>query len=768
MEGFSNLSRDALTVIQIASAETRDRQHFYLGVEHIVLALCKIPNRQLERMMSRLEIDRKVLRQHLGELPSRDEPPLWGDSLKVTPRTTRIMQLAQSLAEQSGKGAVSPVNVLEAVLLEGRSIPVRIMCDLGMATQDAMAKVIEDDASAPSSAGSVERTRSRTPYIDEFGRDLCDLARRGELRPVIGRKAEMLAVVRVLARHERNNPLLIGDPGVGKTCVVEGLAQRAISEDGPRPLRGKRIVQLAPSALVAGTQYRGEFEKRLETILQEARDSGDIVLFFDEMHTLLGAGAAGSGTIDASNMLKPVLARGEIACIAATTTEEYHRHVENDAALARRFEIVTIPEPSPEETVEMLCGLRPTLEEHHQITIGDEVLEEVVRLAERYIGDRFLPDKAVDILDRACAELTIQSLTGSGGQVGERVLTTAIVARVISQATGIPVGVLSKEDAEGLLHLESELATRVLGQDEALAKVTECVIAGRELGFPNRPDGVLLFLGPTGVGKTEVAKALAAALFGSERHLVRIDMSEYREPHNVARLIGAPPGYIGHDEEGQLTGAVRRRPYTVILMDEVEKAHPDVMHLFLQVFDDARLTDNRGRTVDFSHAIIIMTSNLASREVAAARRPLGFQSPAEEAPEAQHEATKAVAEKALEQAFPPELLNRIDEVVVFQPLSRETVRRIVDLVVSEIENELAQRQLRLEVAEDLADLFAERGYDETYGARELRRTVDRLLRKPLAQFTLETQPPPGATIYATRQGEQTSFSLTSEPDSQGE
>jgi len=595
--------------------------------------------------------------------------------------------------------------------------------------------------------------------LDAFGRDLTAEAREGKLRPAIGRKAELLALVQILARQTKNNPLLVGEPGVGKTCLVEALAQRAVRDDAPEPLRGKRVVEVPMGPLVGGAWYRGAFEERLEALIKEATAHPEVILFLDEVHTLVGAGAAGAGSLDAANILKPALGRGDIHCIGATTEKEYRLHIERDAALERRFEVVRIGEPSQEETLEILAGLQPSLESHHGLSIEREALHEAVRLGARFLPDRRFPDKAVDLVDRACSQKRLQSLTVIDRQPRPGPVTKADIAQVVSQKTGVPVGSLTGAEAETLRHLEERLRQRVVGQDEAVRVVAETVAAARQLGSRQRPSGVFLFLGPTGVGKTELAKALAAALFGGEGELLRFDMSEYGERHTVSRLLGAPPSYVGYDEGGQLTEAVRRRPYSVLLFDEVEKAHPDVVNVFLQLFDDGRLTDGHGRTVDFSNTLVIMTSNLGSEGGGEAQRGVGFRARQEVPAVEQRETYLAAVRRAVTQAFRPEFVNRIDELVVFNSLSAENLGEIVVLLLREVEAQVAERGLQLEVTDEVRDLLIEEGYSPIYGARELRRAVQRLVRKPLSQFLLRETLPAGTTVRVLRSDKETQFQL---------
>ncbi|HEY8498820.1 MAG TPA: AAA family ATPase, partial [Limnochordales bacterium] len=639
-------------------------------------------------------------------------------------------------------------------------------------------------------------TRGRkTPTLDQYGRDLTELAREGKLDPVIGREQEIQRVIQVLSRRTKNNPVLIGEPGVGKTAIAEGLAQKIVAGDVPETLLNKRVVTLDLAAVVAGSKFRGEFEERLKKVMDEIRNSGDIILFIDEMHTIVGAGAA-EGAIDASNILKPALARGELQCIGATTIDEYRKHIEKDAALERRFQPIMVDEPTVEETIAILQGLRDRYEAHHRVKITDEALVAAARLSDRYVTDRFLPDKAIDLIDEAGSRVRLQALIAppelkqleeaiqeiqtekeaaikneefekaaalrdkeqqmreelerkrqewkNSRSRTEGVVTAEDIAQVVSAWTGIPVSKLQQEETERLLHLEEILHARVVGQDEAIDAVARAIRRARAgLKDPRRPIGSFIFLGPTGVGKTELAKALAEALFGDEDAMIRIDMSEYMERHTVSRLVGAPPGYVGYEEGGQLTERVRRRPYSVILLDEIEKAHPEVFNVLLQVLEDGRLTDAKGRTVDFRNTVVIMTSNVGAQEIHRQAR-LGFRATQDE-----RDAYETMKKKVLDElrrTFRPEFLNRIDEVIVFHALTKEHIRQIIDILLKRVAKELEERGIKVEFTDAAKEVLADEGFDPDFGARPLRRAIQRLVENPLSDEMLKGRFQEGDTV----------------------
>ncbi|MFI2238856.1 ATP-dependent Clp protease ATP-binding subunit [Streptomyces chrestomyceticus] len=741
-----------------------------LDTVHLLWAATQVdPGRQL---LAQAGADPDALAEQVEQsLPAGDgvgEP-------RLTPAAKRALLRAHAKSQEAGASYIGPEHIVAAVVEDPSSGAAGMLGSEGTGARR--------DRKGPGRAdgGSAGGGSSATPTLDEYGRDLTEEARAGRLDPVVGRAQEIEQTVEILSRRSKNNPVLLGDPGVGKTAIVEGLAQRVVSGDVPKTLRGRRVVALDLPGLVAGSKYRGEFEERLKKVIDEVTEAQEsIILFIDELHTVVGAGGGGEGSMDAGNILKPALARGDLSLVGATTLEEYRKNIEKDAALERRFQPVIVPEPTVDETVEILHGLRDSYEAHHGVRFTDAALESAAVLSDRYITDRFLPDKAIDLLDQAGArvalrggddspeadeaqeELTrlnrekdeavhnedydraaglkrqidatqerLSGLDGERSPVAE--VTEEDIAEVVSRRTGIPVAQLTATERERLIRLEETLHARVVGQDEAVTAVAQAVRRGRAgMGDPDRPTGSFLFLGPTGVGKTELAKAIAEILFGQEDRLIRFDMSEFQERHTVSRLVGSPPGYVGYDEAGQLTEAVRRKPYSVLLFDEVEKAHPDVFNLLLQVLDDGRLTDAQGRTVDFRHTVVIMTSNLASQLI------LNHHGAVEEIRE------DLMAE--LRSHFRPEFLNRIDEVVVFHALTRENLVRIVDLLLERSRRRLHAQQVGLEVTEGAKEWLAEQGYQPEFGARPLRRTIQTELDNRLSNMLLDGQVGPGDTV----------------------
>jgi ATP-dependent Clp protease ATP-binding subunit ClpC len=725
------LSDRSENVLAAATLESAGLRNSYLGVEHLFLGLAHECEDEFTKAFESVDAN---LPSFLDALRSRvrAQAELRRDGGPTqSPRLHRVLKLARNLAAGSGSPLLEPVHFLEAIFQEGRSVPLRLLRSLHVDVQD-LREAIALEPEAPPAAP--------TELLEQFGRDLTALAARKRLAPVIGRDNEMELLAQVLLRKNKNNPVLVGEAGVGKTAVVEGFAQRIVSGDVPEPFHGRRIVELSLGSLVAGTKYRGQFEERLVGILRELAAHPEIIVFLDELHMLVGAGAAGGGeSLDASNMVKPALARGEFRCIGATTIEEYRRFIEKDAALERRFEKVLVDEPTPAETLEILSQVRAGFEAHHGVAILPEALRAAVDLTVTHVPERRLPDKALDAVDQACAGKRIRRYSQKSGEdrSGTREamsLSANDVASTISQWTGIPLERLGVEIDRDALGLEAELLERVHGQDEAVAAVARTIFTAQAgLADTTRPVGIFLFMGPTGVGKTHLAKCLAEVLFDDPGRLVRIDMSEYMEAHAVSNLIGAPPGYVGHEREGVLISALRTHPHCVVLFDEVEKAHPKVFDLFLQIMEEGRLTGTHGKSADFRQAVVILTSNLVLEEPP--KKTLGF-SP--EGAKAANDSDPMDTREVLTFALRPELVNRIDEIVTFKPLDLAALRRIVDHYLDGIRAHLEGRRVKLELDEGVGDLLLERGYRPEWGARELRRCVDRLIRQPLARALLES------------------------------
>jgi ATP-dependent Clp protease ATP-binding subunit ClpC len=711
----------------------------------------------------------------------------FSEGFGYTPRTKRIMELSFYEARNLGHNYIGTEHLLLALIREGEGVAARILKDLDIDLQDVreqLINVLKEEGGEPRE--TVKRRKSDTPTLDQFGRDLTEMAREGNLDPVVGREREIERVLQILARRTKNNPVLIGEPGVGKTAIVEGLAQRIVEGNIPELLRDKRVVTLDLSAMVAGTKYRGEFEERLKTVMEEIRKANNIILFIDEMHTIIGAGAA-EGAIDASNILKPALSRGEIQTIGATTLDEYRKHVEKDPALERRFQPVMVGEPSKEEAVQILFGLRDKYEAHHKVRITDEAIRSAVELSARYISDRYLPDKAIDLIDEAASRVRLQAFTPppdlkeleekletlkkekeeavmnqnfekaakirdqeqsirdqierekerwkTENTTNKGCVTEEHIAHIVSSWTGIPVRKLEQEESERLLKMEEILHGRVIGQDEAVRAVSSSIRRARAgLKDPKRPIGSFMFLGPTGVGKTELCRALAEALFGDEDAMIRIDMSEYSERHTVSRLIGAPPGYVGYEEGGQLTERVRRRPYSVILLDEIEKAHTDVFNILLQILEDGRLTDGKGRTVDFKNTVIVMTSNVGAHTIRK-QKTLGF-TVAEDMAAGEYEKMKENIMEELRRVFRPEFLNRLDEIIVFHALEEVHLNQIATLMLNNVAQRLKEKDIYLEVTDAAKALMIKQGFDPVYGARPLRRVIQKTLEDNLSEEIL--------------------------------
>jgi ATP-dependent Clp protease ATP-binding subunit ClpC len=771
--------------------------HAYIGTEHVLWGLAKEGTGVAASVLMLNNITPERIGQKIIELIGRGDGS--NAALSYTPRTKRVLELSYAETRRMGQNFIGTEHILIGMLREGESVAVRIITELGVDIRklyDNIIAMLNEDTPAAVNANKPRAVEVETPTLDQFGRDLTVLVRDGKVDPVIGRDKEIERVIQILSRRTKNNPCLIGEPGVGKTAICEGLAQKIVEGNVPETLKDKRVVTLDLSSMVAGAKYRGEFEDRLKKSIEEIRNAGNVILFIDELHTIVGAGAA-EGAIDAANILKPLLARGEIQIIGATTLDEYRKHIEKDAALERRFQPITVGEPTEEEAIDILKGIRDKYEAHHQVKITDKAIEAAVRLSTRYISDRFLPDKAIDLIDEASSRVRLQSFTAPPdlkdlerrieelhqmkedaivsqeyekaasfrdeenklkeelnsrmeawkmrNQQDTQMVTEEEIAGIICSWTGIPVARLAQEESERLRNLESVLHQRVIGQEDAVKAVAKAIRRGRVgLKDPKRPVGSFIFSGPTGVGKTELSKALAEALFGDESQMIRIDMSEYMEKHNVSRLVGSPPGYVGYDEGGQLTEKVRRKPYAVVLFDEIEKAHPDVFNMLLQILDDGRLTDSTGRTVDFRNTVIIMTSNVGAREIVEPKR-MGFGNIEENAARDYEDMKKNVMTE-LKKTFRPEFLNRIDEIIVFHPLAREEITRIADLMLGEVSKRMKNNNIEIRYSEEAKNFIANKGYDKTYGARPLKRTIQEMIEDKLAEEILDGNIREGDTV----------------------
>jgi ATP-dependent Clp protease ATP-binding subunit ClpC len=802
---FERFTERARQVVVLAQEEARTLKHNYIGTEHILLGLLREEEGLAARVLESLDITVERVRGQVVRIVGSGEEVTSGQ-IPFTPRAKKVLELALREALSLGHNYIGTEHILLGLVRENEGVAARILLDFDADSEKIRNEVIRmlsgpsrgrggGAATAGGPAGPEGKKSSK--LLDQFGRNLTKLAADGKLDPVVGRETEIERIMQILSRRTKNNPVLIGEPGVGKTAVVEGLAQRITNSEVPELLKNKQIYTLDLAALVAGSKYRGEFEERLKKVMKEITQRGDIILFIDELHNLVGAGAA-EGAIDAASILKPALARGELQTIGATTLDEYRKYLERDAALERRFQQIRVDEPSVEQTVEILKGLRDRYEQHHKVTITDEALAAAGELADRYIADRFLPDKAIDLIDEAASRMRIKSMTAppanreleleiettrrekeaaieaqefekaanlrdkerrltnkkreleeqwEAGETGaERPsIGEEEIADIVSMWTGIPVFKLTEAETAKLMRMEEELHKRVIGQHPAIEVISKAIRRSRAgLKDPKRPTGSFVFLGPSGVGKTELARTLAEFLFGDEDAMTRIDMSEYMEKHAVSRLVGSPPGYIGYDEGGQLTEAVRRKPYCVLLLDEIEKAHPDVFNILLQILEDGRLTDSQGRTVDFRHAIVIMTSNIGAQEIAR-NTPLGFAVSDDETGISYDDMKNRIMSE-LKKVFRPEFLNRIDDVVVFHKLQREEIKQIVELLLVRIRHSMAQRELQLDLTEEAKDMLVEKGWDPAMGARPLRRAIQRYIEDPLADFVLRSELPPGSTV----------------------
>ena len=803
---FERFTDRARRVVVLAQEEARMLNHNYIGTEHILLGLIHEGEGVAAKGLEALGISLEGVRAQVEEIIGQGQQAPSGH-IPFTPRAKKVLELSLREALQLGHNYIGTEHILLGLIREGEGVAAQVLVKLGADLNRVRQQVIQllsgyQGKEAATSGGPAEGTPSTSLVLDQFGRNLTQAAREGKLDPVIGRETEIERVMQVLSRRTKNNPVLIGEPGVGKTAVVEGLAQAIYKNDVPETLKDKQLYSLDLGALVAGSRYRGDFEERLKKVLKEIKTRGDIILFIDEIHTLVGAGAA-EGAIDAASILKPMLARGELQTIGATTLDEYRKHVEKDAALERRFQPIQVKEPSVAHTIEILKGLRDRYETHHRVSITDGALAAAANMADRYVSDRFLPDKAIDLIDEAGSRLRIKRMTAPAelrafddkiaearkakesaidGQdfegaaalrdkektlIAEKVeaeknwkatdldkvteVDEELIAQVLSASTGIPIFKLTEEETARLLRMEDELHRRVIGQDQAIKSLSKAIRRTRAgLKDPKRPGGSFIFAGPSGVGKTELSRTLASFLFGDETALIQLDMSEYSERHTASRLFGAPPGYVGYDEGGQLTEKVRRRPFSVVLFDEIEKAHPDIFNSLLQVLEDGRLTDAQGRTVDFKNTVIIMTTNLGTRDISKSLG-LGFANADDDL--TNYDRMKGKVQDELKNHFRPEFLNRIDDVIVFHQLTREQIIQIVDLMIANLDERLKAKDMGIELTQAAKDLLAARGYDPLLGARPLRRVIQREIEDSLSERILFGELKAGEIIVVDVEGE---------------
>ncbi len=802
---FNRFTERARKVIILAKEEARRFNHDYIGTEHILLGLVREGEGVAASVLQKMGVSLEKIRLEIEKLVQPGPSTQIIGDIPFTPRAKKALELAAEEARSLGHNYIGTEHLLLGLIREGEGMASQVLLNLGLDLNTVRNEVMELLGSTLPSFGASSIPKTKTPALDAFGRNLTELAKENKLDPVIGRHNEIERVIQILSRRRKNNPVLLGEAGVGKTAIVEGLAQSIVAGNVPEVLRNKRIVVLDLAMMVAGTKYRGQFEERIKAVIEEIKRSQDVIIFIDELHTLVGAGAA-EGAIDASNILKPALSRGEMQCIGATTMDEYRKYIEKDAALERRFQTIMVEPPSVEQTVEILKGLRDRYEAHHRVTFKDEALEAAAKLSDRYISGRFLPDKAVDVMDEAGsrarlnvlvvppeikqlegkveslrkekesyiksqlfekaaalrdqerqARQDLEKLNGEWSQAKDKMrpeLGEEEIAKIVSQWTGVPIFRLEEKESEKLLKIEEELHKRVVGQDEAISAISHAVRRSRAgIKDPRRPIGSFIFLGPTGVGKTLLARALAEYMFGDEDALLQLDMSEYMEKFNVSRLIGAPPGYVGYEEGGQLTERVRRRPYSVILLDEIEKAHPDVFNLLLQVFEDGRLTDSFGRKVDFRNTVVIMTSNVGA-ELIRRTGSLGFKNQKEEV------TYQEMKEKLLEEVkrtFKPEFLNRIDDIIVFRPLVKEDLMRIIDIEIGFVAERLKEHNIMLDVNQEAKDLLIEKGFDPVFGARPLKRTIQRFLEDPLASEIISKTFKDGSKVKVSRKNQELIF-----------
>ena len=808
MYKFNSFTQKANEVLNLAIKAAENYGHNYIGSEHILVGLVKegsgIGAAVLNDKGATVDEIDSLIKNEIGTgSPTKLTPE------DFTPRSKRILEMSFQVARSMRHSFVSTEHILIALINESDSYAVRFLNELGINERELLEELAgymsERDVEHAREGKTGKKGKSKTPTLDEFGKNLTDLAREGKIDPVIGRENEIKRVVQILSRRNKNNPCLIGEPGVGKTAIAEGLALKIVQDEVPELLRNKKVVALDLTSMVAGTKYRGDFEERIKKAMDEVTQAKDVILFIDEVHTIMGAGAA-EGAVDAANILKPALARGEIQVIGATTIDEYRKNIEKDAALERRFQPVTVGEPTEEETVEILRGLRDKYEAHHKVKITDEAIEDAVKMSSRYIADRFLPDKAIDVIDEAAsvvrlnAQTVPQNLKDMESEIkrleqekqsaiaaqdyenaakyrdkqnklkelldGEKEkwrnssshevksVTSDEIAAVVSDWTGIPVTELSKEESERLLHMEDILHKRIVGQDKAVSAISKAIRRGRVgLKNPNRPVGSFIFLGPTGVGKTELCKTLAEAMFGDENAIIKLDMSEYMEKHTVSKLIGSPPGYVGFDEGGQLTEKIRRKPYSVVLFDEIEKAHPDVFNMLLQILEDGVLTDSQGRKVSFKNAVIIMTSNVGANKITENRQSLGFGESGDE-----NKTIEELVTGDLKKTFKPEFLNRLDEIIVFNQLEKDDIKEIARRMLKALEKRLGELGIGVEFTDEAIEELAQAGFDKTYGARPLRREIQSKIEDRLSELILEEKIKEGDICTVGFDGKEYTFS----------
>ncbi|MDD5595192.1 MAG: ATP-dependent Clp protease ATP-binding subunit [Candidatus Omnitrophica bacterium] len=803
---FNRFTERARKVIILAKEEARRFNHDYIGTEHILLGLIREGEGVAAAVLQKMGVSLENIRLEIEKLVQPGPTTQIIGDIPFTPRAKKALELAAEEARALGHNYIGTEHLLLGLIREGEGVASQVLLNLGLDLERVRNEVMELLGSAlPGFGQGAQAQKTKTPALDAFGRDLTALAKENKLDPVIDRLMEIERVIQILSRRTKNNPVLLGEAGVGKTAIVEGLAQSIVAGNVPEILRNKRIVVLDLALMVAGTKYRGQFEERIKAVMEEIKRSQDVIIFIDELHTLVGAGAA-EGAIDASNILKPSLSRGEIQCIGATTMDEYRKYIEKDAALERRFQTIMVEPPSVDQTVEILKGLREKYEAHHRVTFNDEALAAAAKLADRYISGRFLPDKAIDLIDEAgsrarlnvlivppeikaleqkveilrkekeafiksqdfekaaslrdqerIARQELEQLNREWSQSKDKMrpeVGEEEIAKIVAQWTGIPIFRLEEKEGEKLLKIEEELRKRVVGQDEPISVIAHAIRRSRAgIKDPRRPIGSFIFLGPTGVGKTLLARALAEFMFGDEDALIQLDMSEYMEKFNVSRLIGAPPGYVGYEEGGQLTEKVRRRPYSVILLDEIEKAHPDVFNLLLQVFEDGRLTDSFGRKVDFRNSVMIMTSNVGA-ELIRKTGSLGFKTQKEEIT---YQEMKDKLLEEVKRTFKPEFLNRIDDIIVFRPLVKEDLENIVSIEIGYVAARLKEQNISLEVSQEVKDFLIEKGFDPVFGARPLKRTIQRFLEDPLASEIISKKYKDGSQVKVTRKNDELVF-----------